>query len=220
VRWWDDPSTRPYLRAIHGRAMTLWHHGHYAEAAAELEGLLEINPRDNQGARFFIPMLRLLAGDLPRAAAAFTSFDASYPGDYPEPALLFGRALCLSLEGDEAAARAKYREGILQNIYIAPLLLEEPAPPRAIWLPNDRADPTYASEFLDSYAVLWDSESGSLRLLREVWTAITPQIHTLVAHRRHMLDVQDQRYDPDFKTLWQTMLDEDDKLSRPHVTDS
>jgi tetratricopeptide (TPR) repeat protein len=220
VRWWEDHATRPYLRAIHGKAMTLWHRGRYAEAASELEDLLALNPRDNQGARFFIPMLRLLAEDLPRASATFASLEAAYPGDYPEPALLFGRALCLALEEDEPSARTKYREGILQNIFIAPLLLEEPVPPRSIWLPNDRADFSYASEFLDSYALLWDRESGALRLLREVWSAMNPQIRALVAHRQRMLDIQDQRYDPDFKTLWQTMLDEDDRLSSPDVTDS
>lgn len=214
--WWRDPATRPYLRALYGRAMTLWHRGHYTETATQLEALLALNPRDNQGARFFIPMIHLLAGDLDAAAAAFASYQATYPGDYLEPTLLFGWGLSLSLGGDEAAARKKYHEGILRNIYIAPLLLEESAPTRILWLPSDRAEPAYASEFADSYAGLWDRESGALRILREAWDGMRDAVAALVSHRKKMLDFQDQRYEPEFKAQWQALLDEDDRLSGSH----
>lgn len=215
---WEDRSTRPYLRAIYGKAMTLWHRGRYAEAAAQLERLLQINARDNQGARFFIPLLYLLAEDPQGAAVAFAGYADSYPDDYPEPALLFGWAFSLALEGEETAAREKYREGILRNLYIAPMLLEEAPLPRNIWLPNDRAEANYASEFIDSYALLWDRESSALRQLREVWDELQPEVAALLAHRERMLDFQDQRYQPDFKVLWQAMLDEDERLCRPDVT--
>jgi len=211
--WWEDRSTRPYLRAIYGRSMTLWHRGHHAETADQLQALLSLNPRDNQGVRFFIPLLYLLAEDLESASAAFAAYEKSYSKDYPEPSLLFGWGLCHSLQGDEAGARSKYREGILKNFYIAPMLLEETSPPRVLWLPNDRAEPNYASEFTDSYAVLWDRESGALRILREVWQEMTPEIVKLVKHREHMFDFQDQRYEPEFKKMWQELLDQDDQLS-------
>lgn len=211
--WWTDHTTRPYLRALYGKAMTLWHRGKYAPAATDLEYLLSLNPKDNQGVRFFIPMLHLLAEDLELASSSFDRYHKAYPKDYPEPAMVFGWGLCLSLQGEESAARAKYREGILRNHYIVPMLLEEPLPPRSIWLPNDRADPSYASEFIDSYAVLWDRESGALRILREVWTEMTAPLKALLEHRTLMLDFQDQRYEPDFKSLWQKLLDEDDRLT-------
>jgi tetratricopeptide (TPR) repeat protein len=211
--WWENRETRPYLRAIYGRAMTLWHRGRHAETAEQLEFLQTLNPKDNQGVRFFIPLLHLLAEDLESASAAFAAYEKSYAGDYPEPSLLFGWGLCRSLEGEESAARAKYREGILKNLYIAPMLLEEPSPPRALWLPNDRSEANYASEFTDSYAILWDRESGALRILREVWQDMQPEIAALIAHREKMFDFQDQRYEPEFKKMWQALLDEDDRLS-------
>lgn len=211
--WWENRETRPYLRALYGRAMTLWHRGRHSETAEQLQELLDLNPRDNQGVRFFIPLLHLLAEDLEAASASFRAYEKNYPGDYPEPSLLFGWALCRSLEGDESGARTKYREGILKNIYIAPLLLEEPHPPRALWLPNDRSEPNYAAEFADSYAILWDRESGALRILREVWQDMQSEIAAVVAHRERMFDFQDQRYEPEFKKLWQELLDQDDRLS-------
>lgn len=210
--WWRDPATRPLLRAMYGRAMTLWHRGRYAEAADQVLSLLKLNPTDNQGVRFFLPMLYLLAEDLVAARAAFADYESRYPDDYQEPSLLFGWGLCKALEGDESAARKKYRHGILRNLFIAPLLLEDPPPSRHLWLPNDRAEPNYAQEFLESYAVLWDREPGALRLLREVWSEMHPRIRKMVAHRERMLDFQDQRYLPNYKAAWQELVDADDAL--------
>jgi tetratricopeptide (TPR) repeat protein len=211
--WWINRETRLLLRAMYGRAMTLWHQGRYGDSAIQFEALLSLNPRDNQGVRFFIPLLHLLDEDTAAASLYFRVYRERYPADYPEPSFLFGWALCLAIEGDESLARQKYREGILRNIYIAPMLLEEPEPPRGLWQPNDRAEPNYASEFIDSYAVLWDHEPGASRILRETWNELQPRVAQIVALRERMTDFQDQRYEPEYKTLWQQLLEEDEKIS-------
>ena len=213
--WWKDLETRPYLRAIYGRAMTDWHLANYTEAARSLEDLLLCNPADNQGTRFLIPMLYLLA-ELPEKAASYlVEYSETYPDDFKEPSFLFGWALCSSLEGQEAQARAKYIEGILRNIYIAPMLLETEEPPRNTWLPGDRAEPNYAAEFIQSYAVLWDREPGALRILREVHQEMLPSIAQIVRHREMMTDFSDQHYEPDFKAKWQELVAEEDRLTAP-----
>jgi tetratricopeptide (TPR) repeat protein len=212
-QWWQDPATRPLLRSLYGRGMTLWHQGHHTEAASQFEHLLGLNPEDNQGARFFIPLLHLLDDNLEATVAFFARYESEFANDYSEPALLFGWALCRSQEGDESGARDKYREGILKNIYIAPMLLEEPELPRNLWHPNDRAEPNYGNEFIDSYAVLWDRETGALRLLREVWEEIGPRVTEVIAHRQKMADFQDQRYAPDYKSQWKKLIAEDERLT-------
>lgn len=212
--WWTNRETRPVLRALYGRAMTLWHQGNHLRAAEQFEKLLELNRKDNQGVRFFIPLLRLLAEEPEAAAAFFEHYAAEYAGDYTEPSFSFGWALTLSLCGMETEAKEKYEEGILKNIYIAPMLLEDTSePPRNIWHPNDRAEPTYASEFIDSYAVLWDREPGALRLLRETWSELAEKISQIVTLRTQMLDFQDQRFEPDYKRLWQKLVEDDEKLT-------
>jgi hypothetical protein len=129
---------------------------------------------------------------------------------------MFGWALSLTLEGRETEALAKYREAMLKNVYIAPMLLEDPEPPRGgQWFPNDRAEPAYAGEFIDSYAILWDREPAALRLLREAWQDAVPRVEKIVALREHMADFQDQRYEPDYKKLWQQFVEEDDRLTTP-----
>ena len=215
IAWWRDPSTRPYLRAIYGKAMTEWHLSRFAEAAADLVDLMKCNPADNQGARFLVPMLHLLAENPDGAAKFFRWYAKNFPGDFKEPSFLFGWAISSSLEGRESVAREKYIEGILRNIYIAPMLLEVEEPSRQIWLPNDRADANYASEFVQSYAVLWDREPGALRILREVWQEIQPRIREIVKVRDRILDFQDQHYDPEYKAKWQALLEEEEKLCTP-----
>jgi tetratricopeptide (TPR) repeat protein len=215
AQWWTDRSTRPYLRALYGRGMTLWHQGRHLESAAQFEALLALSPLDNQGVRFYIPLLYLLAEENEEALQWFERYEKRYAGDYPEPSFLFGWAFSLSLNGRETEARLKYREAVLRNIYIAPMLIEETEPPRMIWLPNDRAEPSYAAEFIDSYAVLWDREAGALRILREVWHEMLPHVQKLILHREEMLDFQDQRFDPGYKEKWQKHVAEEERISDP-----
>jgi len=210
--WWCDRETRPYLRALYGKAMTDWHLGRFVDAAVVLDDLLACNPPDNQGARFLIPMLHLLAEAPEKAAGYFSRYEERYPRDYKEPSFVFGWAYSLSIEGGESEARLKYREGILRNLHIAPMLLELPEPRRNIWYPNDRAEPGYASDFISSYATLWDREPATLRILREVWQETLPRVEEIVRHRTAMVDFQDQRYEPDFKTKWQELVDKDERL--------
>ena len=95
------------------------------------------------------------------------------------------------------------------------MLLELDEPPRSLWLPNDRAEPNYAAEFVESYAVLWDKEPGALRLLREVFDEMLPRIEKIVLHREQMADFQDQRYEPDYKEAWQALVQKDESLTKP-----
>jgi len=210
---WTEPATRPYLRALFGKGMTLWHQAKYLDAVACFEHLLEINPTDHQGVRFFIPLLFLLADQLEEASAFFAFYEKAYRDDFSDPAMWFGWAYTLHLQGEEAAARKKYEQGMLKNIYLAPLLLETPLPCSQLWFPSDRAEPGYAEEFVDSYAPLWDREASSLRLVREAWEDLRLHVERIVAHRQTMLDFQDQRYDPAYRKKWEEMVRKEEQLT-------
>jgi len=215
ARWWENAETRPYLRAIFGRSMALWHLGRYHGAGETLADLVEINPVDHQGARFLIGLVRLLDEDYEGAADAYAQYTKSYPDDFDEASHAMGRGLTNAYFSRDSEACIHYRAGILKNIYIAPLLLDLPSPDETIWVPGDRADPTYAREFYDSYAVLWDRVPSARRTLREAWEKCADRIREIVAHRRAMLEFQDQRYDPEYKTKWDEMLRRDEALSDP-----
>ncbi len=212
--WWTQLETRPYLRAVYGRAMTLWHQQRFPGAAETLADLLELNPRDHQGARFLIPMVQMLGDDFDGAQASFEAYEAAYPKDYAEPAFHFGWALLHASFGRDAESIARYRSAILKNIYIAPLLLETTVPPdQTLWHPSDRAEITYAREFIESYAVLWDRVPAALRQLREAMDETAERIAEIITLRAHMFDFQDQRYEPDYKRLWQELVTREETLT-------
>ena len=52
--FWGDVRSRPFMRALSGRALCLWQIGQRDEARHIFAQMLEINPRDNQGARFLL----------------------------------------------------------------------------------------------------------------------------------------------------------------------
>jgi hypothetical protein len=211
--WWTDRETRPYLRALYGRAMTEWHQGHFADTARDLETLLALNPSDNQGVRFLIPLVHLLGENEAKALKSIEEYDLNYPDDYCEPALLFGKGLALWRSGDEAGSSRAYRSAMVKNLYIAPMLLDLPVPPADIWHPNDRSEIGYAQDFMQSYALLWDRDPSASRFLRETHEQLLPLIAEIIAHRQNMAELQDQRYDRDFKSRWKRMTEEDEQLT-------
>jgi tetratricopeptide (TPR) repeat protein len=211
--WWEDHETRPYMRALYGRAMTEWHQGRFAETAKDLEKLLNLNPHDNQGVRFLIPLVHLLGDDDAKALKSLEEYDRNYPDDYCEPSLLFGKGLALWRLGNDEPACAAYRAAMLQNLYITPMLLDLPTPSADIWHPNDRSEIGYAQDFMQSYAILWDREPAATRFISELHDELAPEIEEILTLRRTMADWQDQRYDRDFKAHWKAMIEQDKSLT-------
>lgn len=55
---WGRIHNRPFLRCLHGFGLCLWRLGRDDEAAALFERMLWLNPTDNQGIRFMLPLIR------------------------------------------------------------------------------------------------------------------------------------------------------------------
>jgi len=52
--FWGDVDSRPFMRALHGRALCLWRLGQRDDARQVFAWMLELNPNDNQGVRFLL----------------------------------------------------------------------------------------------------------------------------------------------------------------------
>src|SRR5271166_1309418 len=66
--FWLMIETRPYMRARFDLGMALGNNGDIAGAIAEFEGMLDLNPRDNQGVRDYLLALYLALQNLDGAA--------------------------------------------------------------------------------------------------------------------------------------------------------
>ncbi len=60
--FWGLLETRPYMRARHGLAQTLWDKGLRDEAVTHYRDMLRLNPNDNQGIRYLLLDCLLILG--------------------------------------------------------------------------------------------------------------------------------------------------------------
>lgn len=56
--YWGDLDSRPFMRALHGQGLCFYRLGRTQEARQVFERMLELNPNDNQGARFLLHDLK------------------------------------------------------------------------------------------------------------------------------------------------------------------
>ena len=203
-----------YIRALHGQLLTAWQRGDLLQAVQMGEHLLQRNPVDHPGVRFLVPLLQLLSGQIDEAQDFFSWYQETYPNDLEDPGFQFGWALSLVDRDEEKAAVGKYRRGMIQNLYLAPLLLDVPEPAPDIWQHNDRGDIQYAVDFLNSFGAIWDRDAAAVRFLREVYTEATPFLDQLIALRRKMAEFQDHRYEPKHRENWQQLIEQEQTLVR------
>ena len=198
-----------FLRAQHGRLVVAWQKGNLSEAVAIGEELLFTDPADHSGVRFLVPLLQLALNQFETANEYFTWYRQSYPGDLEDPGFMFGWGLTLFEFDEEASAIERYKRGMLQNLYLAPLLLDLPEPSPELWQHHQRGDYTYAIEFVDSFGVIWERDASATRFLRELYVSLLPQLDSLIDVRRQMAEIQDNRYEPDHRKIWDKLVAEE-----------
>ena len=76
--FWGYHETRPYMRARAALADALHRAGRIESAAAEVEGMLELNPGDKQGLRYRLLAFYLAVGRMDDVRGLFTR----YPDDF------------------------------------------------------------------------------------------------------------------------------------------
>jgi tetratricopeptide (TPR) repeat protein len=200
-----------YLRAQHGRFLTSWQKGELNEAIAIGEELLFTDPADHSGVRFLVPLLQLSLTQFEAANEFFTWYRQSYPDDLEDPGFCFGWALTLFEFDEELSASERYKRGMLQNLYLAPLLLDLPEPSPELWQHNERGDYNYAIDFVDSFGAIWERDASATRFLRELYVSLLPKLDDLIDVRRQMAELQDNRYEPDHRKIWDKLVVEEQR---------
>lgn len=118
-RWWADPATRPYLRALHGHGLCRFWLGAYEDAAKVFRRLLKLAPTDPLDVRFLIGETYLRMGRVERAIQELSEVE-------DDPDALYNLGLARFFTGDFEGSVAAFRRAFFANLHLPEMLAEVP----------------------------------------------------------------------------------------------
>jgi tetratricopeptide (TPR) repeat protein len=167
-RFWQAPETRPFMGALGFLARANRDAGAVDAAAAHFIEMLNLNPNDDQGARYDLLALALQAGRTEVAERILQAF-----ADDQGAAFAYGRALYLfQKSGDSDQSRLALRTAQKANPIVSEYLLGTRKPPEELPSFDQPGGEGEAVLFLDLMGAAWTSTKGAIDWLRK---------HTVVA---------------------------------------
>ena len=105
---------------------------------------------------------------------------------------LFNSALSAFHSGDLPAAVTHLRGAFFENLYIAPVLLEEEYYPQEIWYESGEAGPEAAQAYVDRYGDGWREAPETIHFLAAVWRdpLVRAELKNFLGHSRNLLTVE------------------------------
>jgi tetratricopeptide (TPR) repeat protein len=165
--FWVWLESRPYMRARHGLAVTLWALGERQPAIDHLWAMLELNPNDNQGMRELLASWLLVVGD----DAGVARLLALYPKE-GGAVWAYTRALqAFRQKGMSTRATNLLRKALAVNSHVPAYLLGRKPLPRRLPAFVTHGDTSEAIAYAVDALEAWRTNSGALTWL------------TLVAYR-------------------------------------
>jgi tetratricopeptide (TPR) repeat protein len=181
-RWWADPDTRPYLRALHGRGLCRFWLGVYEDAARVFRKLIRLAPSDPLDVRFLVGETYFRMGEVDRAIR-----ELEKAGDDPDA--LYNLGLAWFYKGDFPRSVNAFRRGMFENIFLAGHLAELdvlPETPRYRGThPKGLDSDDAAYDYLERCGDLWRGRPLLQRWVRSIYEHPTVQ-DDLRRHRDHL----------------------------------
>ncbi|MBU1693109.1 MAG: tetratricopeptide repeat protein [Verrucomicrobia bacterium] len=126
--FWGLLETRPYMRARSQLALRLMELGRFKESIAEHEGMLELNPNDNQGVRYGLMSCYLAVKRLDGARRLFEQYDErKYSAIWA-----WAYVLARFLSGNLKAAEKALQDARKQNPHAQAYFLGHRKPPKSM----------------------------------------------------------------------------------------
>ncbi len=159
--FWGLLETRPYMRARAFLAQLLVEDEQTAEAIAEYEELLKLNPSDNQGLRYPLLGLYLERNDLDGARRLFKEYE-------DEGSAVFAWALVLErfLADDEDGAAAALKEARSVNEHVEKYLTGRKRMPKQLPGYYGIGDENEAIICVDALGAAWKCHRAAAKWLR------------------------------------------------------
>ncbi|HOV75256.1 MAG TPA: hypothetical protein PK967_14900 [Candidatus Hydrogenedentes bacterium] len=144
--FWGDVFTRPYMRLRLGLFHILNEAERWDEAIAEAEGILELNPDDNQGVRDHLLLAYLVVGNTKQARALMKRYPESHKA-VQAWATVFEKYISNNKEGAKKALlkAVKNNPHILKYMLGVEALPDSPPP---YYSPGTESEAIYCMDFL------------------------------------------------------------------------
>ncbi len=160
--FWGVLPTRPYMRARHGQAQSLWVLGRRPEAVEHYQDMLRLNPADNQGIRYNLAASLIELGRDEDLAALLEQYpeDRSASWSYTSALLAFRR------EGDMPMARRLLTAAKKSNKFVPDFLIGREMLPSRMPDSVGRGDRDEAVDYAVGFLNGWRATPGALPWLR------------------------------------------------------
>ena len=160
--FWGFLETRPYMRARFGLAWSLWDRGEAQAALTHLQGMLELNPNDNQGVRYILASWLLEAG----RDDELHELLKRYPDDGAASWSWTTALAAFRREGDTPAARRLLLMAFKENKHIPAYLCGERAVPKSLPPFMSMGGEDEAVHYVSESAKGWSNTEGAIDWLR------------------------------------------------------
>jgi tetratricopeptide (TPR) repeat protein len=163
--FWGIHETRPFMRAKHGLAMTLWELGERKEAIGHLSEMLTLNPNDNQGIRHILINWLIAVGHNAQARRLLERYSEDESAQLSWPAAL----LSFRAHGECEESQRALAAALESNPHVAAYLTGKKKVPKR--------PPEYYQIGEASEAVVYMQDGGG-----ELWTETPDAIAWLKRH--------------------------------------
>jgi tetratricopeptide (TPR) repeat protein len=161
--FWGILETRPYMRALHGLAQSLWHRGLRPLAIERFAEMLRLNPNDNQGARYQLAACLLEENrndDLEKLLRRYEKDGSAYWA-YARALLAFRQV------GDAPSSRTLLNTAISVNRHVPSYLTGRKKMPMDLPEFVGFGDENEAIAYAEEHAFGWMGTPGALTWLLE-----------------------------------------------------
>jgi tetratricopeptide (TPR) repeat protein len=162
-QFWGLLETRPYMRALAGKANSLWRLKRGDEAIKAYQELLRLNPGDNQGIRYILVDLFL---DLKRDDEVERLL-ACYDGDWSTVWLYTKALLTYRSSGPSAKANRKLKDALKENSHVSDYLTGKKRIPNRLPEKLEWGGESEAVDYASNHLNYWRRTPGAIQWLKE-----------------------------------------------------
>jgi HEAT repeat protein len=168
-RFWGIVHTRPYMRVRDMLGEMLVTAGRVPEAISQYEALLELNPNDSQGNRYYLLGCYLHETNLAGVERLFAQFK-----DEGSTFFKWGRVLERFLAGDRKGAARMHTKARTQNPHVERLLSGrvKPSSYEGYYVPGEESE---AAQVIATQGLAWLKHTAALAWLEDGSPATTEQ---------------------------------------------